>query len=254
MQAVDLGADIGESFGVYRYGEDEALIPYLSSANIACGFHGGDPMVMQRTLRLAGRHSLAVGAHPGYPDLLGFGRRPMTLTADELEAVLLYQVGALAAMAAAEGLTLRHVKPHGAMYNQAEKDEAQARALARAMARLEPRLLLVGLAGSAMERAAQAEGIPFGREAFGDRAYAPDGTLAPRSRPDSVHSDPERAAAQVRSLVQDGGVRAFDGTTVAVAFDILCIHGDTPGAAQIARRIRQELDALGVRVRAFSGP
>jgi UPF0271 protein len=249
---VDLAADVGESFGVYTYGEDEALMPFLSSANVACGFHAGDPMVMRQAVKRAAQHGVVIGAHPGYPDLVGFGRRAMVLTAEELEASLHYQVGALGALAAAEGLTLRHVKPHGAMYNQAEQDERQARALAHAMARLKPSLLLVGLAGSAMERAAREAGIAFAREAFADRAYAPDGSLSPRSRPGAVHTDPERAAAQVQSMVRDGQVTATDGRRVAVTFDILCLHGDTPGAAAIARRVRQELETLGVAVRPFS--
>ncbi len=250
-RAVDLTADVGESFGVYRYGEDEALFPLLSSVNIACGFHAGDPMVMRRAVRLAARHHVAPGAHPGYADLVGFGRRPMSVTPEELEAMLLYQVGALAALATAEGVPLRHVKAHGAMYNQAQTDEGQARAIARAVGMLRPPLVLVGLAGSAMERAARAEDVPFAREAFADRAYAPDGMLVPRSRPDALHTDPERAAAQVRSLLRDGIVVASDGSRVEIAFDVLCLHGDTPDAPVIARRVRQELDRLGVAVRPF---
>ncbi len=252
QRSVDLAADVGESFGVYEYGADAAVMPFLSSANVACGFHAGDPMVMRRTIRLAAQHGVTLGAHPGYPDLVGFGRRPLAYAAEELEAMLLYQVGALAGLAAAEGVRLRHVKAHGAMYNQAERDERQARALARAMARLQPPLLLVGLAGSAMERAAHAEKIPFAREAFADRAYAPDGGLVPRSQPQAVHTDLERVAAQVRSLVGEGKVIAADGTARPVAFDILCLHSDTPGAPQIARRIRQELGAMGVLIRAFA--
>jgi UPF0271 protein len=251
-RAVDLTADVGESFGVYRYGDDEALFPLLSSVNIACGFHAGDPLVMHQTVRLAARHKVAAGAHPGYPDLVGFGRRPMAVTPDELEAMVLYQVGALAALAAAEGVALRHVKAHGAMYNQAEKDERQAGAMARAVARIRPPLVLVGLAGSAMERAARAEGVPFAREAFADRAYAPDGTLTPRSLPDALHTDPERAATQVRSMLRDGVVVASDGNRISIAFDVLCLHGDTPGAPTIARRVRQELDHLGIGVRPFA--
>jgi UPF0271 protein len=219
---VDLAADVGESFGVYAYGEDEALMPFLSSANIACGFHAGDPMVMRKAVHLAAKHGVVIGAHPGYPDLVGFGRRAMVLTDEELEASLHYQVGALGALAAAQGLSLRHVKPHGAMYNQAEHDERQGRALARAMARLKPSLLLVGLAGSAMERAAREAGIAFAREAFVDRAYAPDGSLSPRSRPGAVHTDPDRAAAQVKSMVRDGQVTATDGRRVLPPLRAAC--------------------------------
>jgi UPF0271 protein len=205
---------------------------------------------MRTTVAMAMRYRVAVGAHPGFNDREGFGRRPQRLTADEIRELLLPQLGALDAIARAEGTTLHHVKPHGALYNQAETDGALAVAIVAAVREFNPNLRSVGRAGSAMERAARQVGHPFTPEAFADRRYRADGSLLPRSEPGAVLTDPDEVARQVRSLVTDGEVRASDGSRVAVSFGTLCVHGDTPGAPILARRIRQELGALGVGVSA----
>ncbi len=246
MRQLDLNADVGEGDPE----TDEALFQLVTSANVACGFHAGDERSMRTTVALAVRHGVAVGAHPGFNDREGFGRRPQQLTADEIRELLLSQLGALDAIARAEGTTLHHVKPHGALYNQAETDGALAGAIVAAIRAFDPTLRLVGRAGSAMEEAARVMGHPFTPEAFADRRYWADGTLLPRSEPGAVLTDPDELAKQVRSLVTDGEVRASDGSRVAVSFETLCVHGDTPGAATLARRIRQELGALGVSVSA----
>ncbi len=245
---IDLNCDMGESFGAYVLGNDEALMPLITSANIACGYHAGDPMVMDRTVRLAVRYGVGIGAHPGFPDLIGFGRRAMHLTPDETENYILYQVGALAAFARSAGAELTHVKPHGALYNIAARDPEVARAVARGVARAGRGLILVGLAGSAMAQAAQELGIPFAREGFADRAYRSDGTLCPRHIPGAVIHDPEQAAAQAVRIAQQGEVVAIDGAVIPMAVDTLCIHGDTPGAVEIARAVRRQLEDAGVTV------
>jgi 5-oxoprolinase (ATP-hydrolysing) subunit A len=248
VRKIDLNADVGEG----DRKADEALLQLVTSANIACGAHAGDAQTMQATVALAVRHGVAVGAHPGFNDREGFGRRPQHLTADEIRELLLSQLGALDAVARAKGTTLHHVKPHGALYNQAETDGSLALAIVSGIRAFDPRLRLVGRAGSAMERAARSVSHPFTAEAFADRRYRADGTLLPRSEPGAVLIDPEDVAKQVRSLVTDAEARASDGSRVAVAFETLCVHGDTPGAPALARRIRQELDALGVRVAAIT--
>jgi UPF0271 protein len=244
MRQLDLNADVGE--GDPR--ADAALIPLVTSVNVACGLHAGDAQTMRATVALAMRNGVAVGAHPGFNDREGFGRRRQQLTASEIRDLLLSQLGALDAIAHTEGTTLHHVKPHGALYNQAETDDALAVAIVAAIRVFDPTLRLVGRAGSAMERAARGASHPFLAEAFADRRYRADGTLLPRSEPGAVLADVEAVAQQVRALVTDGEVRASDGSRVEVSFQTLCVHGDTPGAATLARRIRQELDALGVSV------
>ncbi|TMD46675.1 MAG: LamB/YcsF family protein [Chloroflexi bacterium] len=244
MRQLDLNADVGEGDPQ----TDAALLPLLSSANIACGLHAGDARTMRATVVIAMRNGVAVGAHPGFDDREGFGRRPQQLTAGEVRELLLPQLGALDAIARAEGTALHHVKPHGALYNQAETDSALAVAIVAAIRAFAPSLRLVGRAGSAMGEAAVAVGHPFTAEAFADRRYRPDGTLLPRSEPGALITDPAEVARQVRSLVTKGEVRASDGSRLAVSFGTLCVHGDTPGAVTLARRIRQELGALGVSV------
>lgn len=246
MRQLDLNADVGEGDPE----GDEALVPLVSSANVACGLHAGDPQTMRTTVALAIRSGVAVGAHPGFNDREGFGRRPQHLTSDQIRELLDNQLTALDAIARAGGTVLHHVKPHGALYNQAETDVELAAAIVAAVRAFDSSLRLVGCAGSAMERAARAAGHPFTPEAFADRRYRADGTLLPRSEPGAVIADPEAMARQVRSLVTQGEVIASDGSRVAVSFETLCVHGDTPGAAALARRIRQELDALGVTVSA----
>jgi UPF0271 protein len=244
VRQVDLNADVGEGDAE----TDEALLPLVTSANVACGFHAGDEHTMRATVALAVRNGVAVGAHPSFNDRAGFGRRPQQLTANEIRELLLPQLAALDAIARAEGTALHHVKPHGALYNQAETDHALAVAIVESIRAFDPALRMVGRAGSAMEQAARAMGHPFTAEAFADRRYRADGTLLPRSEPGAVLTNPEEVARQVRSLVTDGEIRASDGTRVAVSFETLCVHGDTPGAATLARRIRQELGVLGVDI------
>ncbi|HMA33936.1 MAG TPA: 5-oxoprolinase subunit PxpA [Chloroflexia bacterium] len=251
---IDLNCDMGESFGAWVLGQDAALLPLVTSANIACGFHAGDPGVMARTVALAQAQGVALGAHPGYPDLQGFGRRALDLTAPELEAAVLYQIGALAAFAQAQGTRLRHVKPHGALYNRAAGDYALAAAIARAVHSFAPTLILVGLAGSRLLDAGRTLGLPVAAEAFADRAYEADGTLRARRLPGAILPDPAAAAAQALSIVQHGQVRAYDGTLVPVHADTLCIHGDTPGAPAYAQAVRSALEAAGITIAALPGP
>jgi UPF0271 protein len=246
---IDLNADAGESFGAWALGDDAALFSSVTSVNVACGFHAGDPSIIRRTIRLAARAGLCVGAHPGYPDLQGFGRRAMSLAPGEVEDLVLYQVSALLGMARAEGVRLGHVKPHGALYNQAARDPALAAAIARAVASLEPRLMLVGLAGSAVLQAGRDAGLSVAAEAFADRAYLADGSLAPRHLEGAVLRDVAVMTARALTIVRDGRVRSLDGATeVPVRAATLCIHGDTPGAATLARAIRAGLEAAGVLV------
>jgi 5-oxoprolinase (ATP-hydrolysing) subunit A len=246
---IDLNADVGESLGPWSLGEDEALIPLVSSVNVAAGLHAGDPVGMGRTVALAARLGIAVGAHPGYPDLAGFGRRAMALTEEEIEAAVLYQVGAVGAFAVAAGVQLQHVKAHGALYNRAARDQEAADAIARAVRRYSPALVLVGLAGSAMVAAGREAGLAVAEEAFADRAYEADGTLRPRDAPGAVIDDPAGAAAQALGIVR-GTVQAFDGTPVSVRADTICVHGDLPGAAARARAVRVALAEAGVEIKA----
>jgi len=249
---IDLNADVGESFGAFVTGADEALFEHVTSANVACGFHAGDPSVIDRTVKGAAAKGVAVGAHPGYFDLRGFGRREMRLPASEVEADVLYQVGALQAFARAHGVPLTHVKPHGALYNQAADDPELARAIARGVARVSSELVFVGLAGSqAMRHAAAAAGLRFAAEAFADRAYDARGRLVPRSQPGSVTRNPAAAAAAALRLARDGVALAIDGSEVAIEADTLCIHGDSPGALELARAVRDALERAGVGVKAL---
>jgi UPF0271 protein len=241
---IDLNCDMGESFGQYKLGEDEAVMRFISSANIACGLHAGDPLVMQDTVRLAKKHGVAIGAHPGWPDVQGFGRRDMNLTPDETEAFVLYQIGALAAFVKAEGMQLRHVKPHGALYNQAAKDRTLAEAIARAVKRFDKELILVGLAGSALVAAGVDAGLRVANEGFPDRRYNPDGTLVSRKNADAILDLPEEVAAHAVALAHDG--IDFDGRRVHM--ETLCLHGDNVHAAQNAKLVREALSRSGIDV------
>ena len=250
---IDLNADVGEGFGVYPMGSDAELLALVTSANVACGFHAGDPTVMDRTVGEAVRLGVALGAHPGYPDLRGFGRRPLDADPDEVERDVLYQIGALQAFARAHGAALIHVKPHGALYNQAAVDQRLARAVARAVARAGGELILVGLAGSsALSDAAAAAGLRFAAEAFADRAYERDGTLASRKLPGSSITDPRAAAAQALRIARERTVVARDGTEVPVVAETLCLHGDNPNALANARAVREALEAAGIALRALA--
>jgi UPF0271 protein len=247
--SIDLNADVGESFGAWRLGDDEALFDLVTSVNVACGFHAGDPRVIDRTVGRALRAGLAVGAHPGHADLRGFGRRAIAAEPDEVEADVLYQVAAVDGFCRAHGGALRHVKPHGALYNQAAADAGLARAIARGVARYRRNLVLVGPATSeAMRAAAAAEGLRFAGEAFADRAYAREGTLVSRRAPGALLHEPTAAAAQALQIAQARCVTAQDGTLVPLEAATLCLHGDTPGAAAIARAVRATLEAAGVTV------
>jgi 5-oxoprolinase (ATP-hydrolysing) subunit A len=230
---IDLNADMGESFGAWTIGADEALLGVVTSANIACGAHAGDPSVMRRTVRAARAAGVSVGAHPGFPDLAGFGRRELRMPAREIEDAIIAQIAALAGVAAVEGARLAHVKPHGALYNMAAKDDEMARAIAEGIAAVDRALVMVGLPASALERAAHAAGLPFAAEGFADRAYAADGTLAPRSQPGAVITDAETAAAGALALARAGRVRT------------ICIHSDTPHAADIGAAVRAALQQGG---------
>ena len=245
---IDLNADVGESFGAWRMGADEELIPLVSSVNVACGFHAGDPLVIERTVALAARSGAAIGAHPGYPDLAGFGRREFDMAPDELEAAVLYQVAAVAGFVRAAGSELSHVKPHGALYNRAARDALVAGAVARAVRRFSAELVLVGLAGSQLLDAGRAEGLSVAGEAFADRAYESDGSLRSRRLPGAVLADPDAAAGQALRIVREGRVSSFHGTEVEVRAETLCIHGDTPDAVAYARAVRRCLEEAGVRI------
>jgi UPF0271 protein len=223
----------------------------MTSVNVACGFHAGDPGIMRRTVALARRHGVSVGAHPGFPDLAGFGRRELRLSPREVEDLITYQVGALAAIAAIENVPLRHVKPHGALYNMAALESALADAIARAVAAVDRTLVLVGLSGSALLRAGADAGLATASEVFADRGYESDGTLTPRGRAGAVLGDPDLVAARAVEMVRARGVTAADGVRVPLQVDTICVHGDTPGAAGMARRIRTALEDAGVDVRAM---
>lgn len=249
MARIDLNCDMGESFGAWRMGNDEAILDHVTSANVACGFHAGDPRTMRDTVRMALARGVAVGAHPGLPDLQGFGRRTMAISPDEAYEAVLYQVGALAGFVQAQGARLRFVKAHGALYNMAARDAALADAIAAAVADFDATLGFVGLAGSELLKAAQRRGLRAVSEVFADRSYQDDGSLTPRARPGAMIEDVEVSVAQVLGMVLEGRVRAQSGRDVAVRADSLCIHGDQPGALEFVRRIRQALAQAGVEVR-----
>jgi 5-oxoprolinase (ATP-hydrolysing) subunit A len=248
---VDLNSDVGESFGAYRLGADAEVMRSITSANVACGFHAGDPSVMRETVRLARAAGVAVGAHPGFPDLVGFGRREMRASPREIEDMVLYQIGALAAVAAAEGTRLAHVKAHGALYNMAARDRPLADAIARAVAAFDRSLVLFGLPGSSLLDAGAAAGLRVAAEGFADRAYAPDGSLAPRTSAGSVIHDPAAVVQRSVRMVTAGEVTATDGSTLRFRVDTLCVHGDTAGAAELTRLLRAGLEQHGVAVGAI---
>jgi len=248
MPRVDLNCDLGESFGAWRLGADDEVLPHITSASVACGFHAGDPGVMARTVAAAVAHGVAVGAHPGLPDLVGFGRRAMDVSEEEAHDLVVYQVGALAAFAAAAGTRLQHVKPHGALYNMAAVRPDLAHAIARAVRAVDAGLALYVLAGSAMVSAAEAAGLRAVSEVFADRNYNADGTLVSRRRPDALVHDAGDAVRRAVRMVREGRVRAADGTEVALRADTICIHGDGAHAAEFARRVRTALEGEGITV------
>ncbi|WP_282937152.1 5-oxoprolinase subunit PxpA [Paenibacillus sp. RC67] len=247
---IDLNCDMGESFGAYRLGMDEMLLPFITSANIACGFHAGDAAVMRRTVRACKSHNVAIGAHPGLPDLSGFGRRAMQITPDEAYEMVIYQIGALMGFVQSEGTTLRHVKPHGALYNMAASNRELAEAIAEAVYRVDSELILFGLAGSELTQAGLRRGLLVAEEAFADRNYRMDGTLTPRSEANAVLNDSVEAAEQAALLVKDGIAWTSDGGSIRITADTLCIHGDSPHALEFAKAIRHRLEREGVDVKA----
>ncbi len=251
MKRIDLNCDMGESFGAYKLGMDDAVIRYITSANIACAWHAGDPAVMNRTVAMAVEHDVGVGAHPGYPDLLGFGRRNLDCTMEELRNYVIYQVGALQAFCSSHGTRLQHVKPHGALYLTAVENEDVARAVAEAIVRVNPDLLYVALAGAKgelMTRIGQKVGLKVVYEAFPDRAYSPEGTLVSRRQPGAVIKDPQAVSERALRMVQEGVVIAADGSTIPLKAQTLCVHGDNPKAVELVRSIRETLEADGVAV------
>jgi 5-oxoprolinase (ATP-hydrolysing) subunit A len=245
---LDINCDLGESFGPYTIGNDAGMMPVIASANIACGFHGGDPLVMERTVRLARDHGVQIGAHPGFPDLAGFGRREMHLSGDELRTAIVYQIGALSAFARTLGVSLQHVKPHGALNNMAARDETLARTIAAAVAAVDPRLILVVLDGSLMERIGREAGLRIAREAFGDRAYHRTGALVGRSHPGALVTDPGAVARRVVRMATEGVVETLEGGEIRLAPHTICFHGDTPGASALARAAREGLTRSGVEI------
>jgi len=248
---VDLNADVGESYGAYRIGNDAALMTSITSANIAAGFHGGDPSVLRATIRLARQYGVAIGAHPGFPDLAGFGRRELQLTPQEAEDLVLYQIAAVAGVAAAEGATLSHVKPHGALFNMAARDRPLAAAVARAVAVFDRSLRLFAPPNSELVEAARVLGLPVAIEAFADRAYQADGQLSSRQTPGAVIDDPQTVVSRAIDLVTGHSIVAHDGSRLSIAPDTICIHGDTPGADRLAVAVRAGLEAAGVSVKSL---
>ncbi len=247
---IDINCDMGESFGAYKIGEDEKIIDYITSANIACGLHAGDPAVMARTVELAVRHGVAVGAHPGYPDLQGYGRRHIETFPGEIKNCVLYQIGALSAFTSAADVMLRHVKPHGALYNDAAGNERAASEIIEAVKAFDPDLVLFALSGSLLSEMAAAAGLRVAQEAFPDRAYTRDGRLVSRKTEGAVIHDLHEVRERVLKLARTGRLTSIEGDEITLRADTLCVHGDTPGAWEIAREIRRSLEKDGITVTA----
>lgn len=249
---MDLNSDLGESFGAWRMGDDASMLDVVTSANVACGFHAGDPAGILDTLRAAAARGVAIGAHVAYPDLAGFGRRNMDPTSRELAADVIYQIGALQGLAAAAGTRVTYVKPHGALYNTIAHDERQAGDVIAALLALDPGLVLMGLAGSPLLDWARARGLRVVAEAFADRAYTPAGALVSRREPGAVLHDPAQVADRMLDLVRTGEITAIDGSRVRLRADSICVHGDSPGAVAMARAVRQRLESAGVALTPFT--
>jgi UPF0271 protein len=248
---VDLNADVGESFGAYSIGHDSGLMKVITSASIAAGFHGGDPSVLRNTIRLAKSSGVAIGAHPGFPDLAGFGRRDMQVSPHEAEDLVLYQIAVVAGVASTEGMRLQHVKPHGAMYNIAARDEVLASAIARAVAAFDRQLILFGPPDSALTRAGQAAGLRVVAEGFADRAYEPDGSLVSRTKPGAVVTDLEDVVKRAVRIAREHTVAAVNGSTIPLNVETLCVHGDTEGSDVLGARLRAGLEAGGITVQSL---
>ena len=251
MKTIDLNCDMGESFGTYVLGYDEQAMPFVTSINVACGFHASDPDNMAKTLKLARQNGTAVGAHPGFPDLVGFGRRALAMTPAEVKHAVMYQIGALDAFCRAEGIKMQHVKAHGALYNMAEKDLSFGLAIAEGIKAVNPDLYMLCLANSLMVTAAQQTGLAFVAEAFADRAYTEEGTLVPRKIAGSVIHDVQEVVARVVRMVKAGTVISLSGKEVPIDAQTICVHGDTPGAVEMVKAIRVALEREGVQLKAF---
>ncbi len=248
---IDLNCDLGESFGNYKIGMDDEVIKFISSANIACGFHASDPLVMEKTVALAKENGVKVGAHPGFPDLAGFGRRNMNVSPKELKAMVVYQIGALNAFCKVSGIKMNHVKPHGAMYNMAAKDERLAFAIAEAVAHVDDSLVLVGLSGSELLKAAKIVGVKCASEVFADRAYEDDGSLVPRTQIGAVISNEEEASDRAVQMIKFGKVKSITGKEIPITADTICIHGDTPQALHLARIMRAKFAREMIEIEAL---
>lgn len=249
MERIDLNCDLGESFGAYRLGRDPDILPLISSANVACGFHAGDPDTMAKTARLCKENGVSVGAHPGFPDLQGFGRRGMNLSAGEVRNLIVYQIGALEAFCKSAGCGLRHVKPHGALYNMAARDPALARAICQGIRDYDPGLILLGLSGSELLRQAREIGLPCAAEVFADRAYEDDGTLVARTKPGAMIQDEEEAVRRVIGMIRRHRVTSINGKEIEICPDSVCVHGDSEKALLFVKKIRTALDQEGIAVR-----
>ena len=254
MTTMDLNSDLGESLGAWTMGDDAAMLEIVSSANVACGFHAGDPVGILQTLRAAAERGVVVGAHVAYPDLKGFGRRNMDISSAELVADVIYQIGALQGLAAAAGTTVRYVKPHGALYNTIAQDARQAKDVIAAIRAINPGLALVVLAGSPLVQWARDAGLRVVSEAFADRAYTPQGALVSRREKGAVLHDPEVIAQRMVRLVREGTMEAIDGSTVRIEADSICVHGDSPDAVGIARELRKRFEADGIQIASFMAP
>ncbi|MDD3229857.1 MAG: LamB/YcsF family protein [Oscillospiraceae bacterium] len=248
MQKVDLNCDLGESFGNYHLGMDDQILPLITSANVACGFHASDPLTMQKTVKLAAENHVCVGAHPGLPDLVGFGRRKMDIKPEEAKAVVMYQIGALQAFCSANRIEMKHVKLHGALYNMAGKDEELAEAICKGIYEVNPNLILLGLFGSKMLAAARKVGLKAANEVFADRAYEEDGSLVPRGEPGAVITDENEAVKRVIGMIQCHTVTAITGKKIAVFPNSICVHGDNQKAFVFVQKIRKALEAEHIRI------
>jgi UPF0271 protein len=253
LYRIDLNCDMGESYGAYRMGRDEEVLQYISSANIACGFHSGDPTTMKKTVKLCMEKGVSMGAHPGLPDLLGFGRRAIAISPDEAYDMVLYQLGALSAFIHAEGGKLHHVKPHGALYHMTVQDKQISNAIAEAVYKADPNLILFGLSGSRLVQAGKRIGLRCANEAFADRTYLPDGSLTPRSQSDAVILDVDKAVEQALRLTKNKNVTSNSGKEISIEADTLCIHGDGAHALAFAEKIIEAFKKEGIAIQSLGG-
>lgn len=251
MPAIDLNSDLGEGYGAWSMGDDAAMLAIVSGANIACGFHAGDPAGLYRTVKSAAEQGVVIGAHVSYPDRVGFGRRDLDATSQELTADVIYQIGALKGIATAAGTSVRYVKPHGALYNRIATDAKQGQAVIDGIKAIDPSLILMGLANTPILALAEKAGLKTVAEAFADRAYTPQGHLVSRREPGAVLHDAETIAERMVGLARNGTLEAVDGSTIRIEAQSICVHGDSPGAVAIAREIRRRLEADGIAIRSF---